>query len=242
MTCTGIVAAMTAEARILAKRPMEAGEVIHLPEGAMMQLSGIGARRACSAARNLLEKGATALLSWGSAGGLISGLSPGSLVLPKTIIAADQSVYPIDATWHELLTSRLKAHVDFHKGPLAESTIILTGCVEKTTLFRRTGATAADMESAAVAVVAQEAGVPFMAVRAITDPVEMAIPHSAITAIDEFGRLRPSKLLKGLARHPLELFPLVRLGRYFHAAKTTLATVARLAGSNLLFPYQAEDP
>ena len=60
----GIIAAMVAEARILAKGPILPSGLIQLPEGAMMLLSGVGASRARLAARTLLEKGATALVSW----------------------------------------------------------------------------------------------------------------------------------------------------------------------------------
>ncbi len=218
--------ATTAEARSLTKHPLASG-------GALLQISGIGAKRANLAARTLLEKGATSLLSWGSAGGLIPGLSPGSLVLPKNIIAVDGSVYPVDATWRESLCGQLKEKVNLHEGLLAESMTVLIHPAEKAALFKRTGAMAVDMESAAVAAEAQRAGVPFMAIRAVADPVGTTLPQSALASLDEFGKLRPSRLLKALAKNPVELFSLVRLGRNFHAAQSTLSIVARLAGSKL---------
>ncbi len=193
MKYLGIVVATTAEARSLTKHPLASG-------GALLQISGIGAKRAHLAARTLLEKGATSLLSWGSAGGLIPGLSPGSLVLPKNIIAADGSVYSVDATWHESLCTQLKGKVNLHEGSLAESMTVVTSPEEKATLFQQTGAIAVDMESAAVAAEAQKARVPFMAIRAVADPVGMTLPRSALTALDEFGRLRPLKLLKAISK------------------------------------------
>lgn len=232
----GIVAAMVAEARILAKGSIAAGEWTHLPEGAMLILSGIGPNRARLATQTLLENGATALVSWGFAGGLGPGLSPGSLILPETIIAADQSLYYVDPVWHERLSSQLKKYVDFYKGSLAESTAVLAICAEKAILFHRTGAIAVDMESASIAAIAKEAGVPFMVIRAITDPAEMAIPRCALNSIDEFGRVRLSRLLRRLARRPGELLALVRLGRNYRIARASLATVALHARSNLLCP------
>lgn len=227
---------MVAEARILAKGATGAGELIHLPEGAMMLLSGVGANRARLAARALLEKGATALVSWGTAGGLLPGLPPGSLILPESIIAADQSVYYVDPVWHERLSSQLKKYVDFYKGPLAESTVVLASCAEKAILAQRTGAIAVDMESASISAIAKEAGVPFMVIRAITDPAEMAIPRCALNSIDEFGRVRLLKLIQCLARDPMELLVLSRLSRNFRVAQATLAIVALHAGGNLLCP------
>jgi len=232
----GIIAAMVAEARILAKGPILPGGLIQLPEGAMILLSGVGASRARLAARTLLEKGATALVSWGAAGGLLPGLSPGSLILPESIIAADQSAYYVDPVWHERLSSRLKGVVDVYKGPLAQSTVVVASCAEKALLLRRTGAIAVDMESASIAGIAKDAGLPFMVIRAITDLAEMALPRSALHSIDEFGRVRPLKLIQCLARNPMELLVLGRLIRNFRFAQATLATVALHVGSTLLCP------
>jgi len=237
----GIVTAIFAEARILSRGPIAPGEVLHLPEGALMLLSGMGADRARLAARFLLEKKAAALVSWGSAGGLLPGLSAGSLILPERIIASDQSVYRVDPIWHERLSSQLKGYLDLHKGALAESPVVLATCGAKSILFGRTGAIAVDMESASIALVAKEAGIPFAAIRAVTDAAEMNIPRSALSSIDEFGRVRLSRLLLGLVRRPVELRGLVRLGRNFQAARATLTTVARHAGSNLLFPWIGEE-
>jgi len=134
------------------------------------------------------------------------------------------------------MSSRLKGSIDPQEGMLAESTIVLTRSQEKAELLRRTGAIAVDMESASIARVAQEAGIPFIAVRAITDGPEMDIPRSALDSIDEFGRIRALKLVSSLARNPIEFLPLLRMGRSFRAAETTLAEVVLRAGSTLLCP------
>jgi adenosylhomocysteine nucleosidase len=210
--------------------------MIYLPEGGMIFFSGVGANRAHSAARTMLEKGATALVSWGFAGGLSPGFSTGSLILPERIIASDQSVYHVDPVWHERLCSRLEKHVELHRGILAESTTVLADCADKIALFQRTGAIAVDMESASIALAAKEAGVPFIVIRAIMDGAEMPIPRSALNSIDKFGRVRPLRLLSCLVRRPAELMALLRLGQNFEAARTTLITVVRQAGSNMFCP------
>jgi len=226
--------AVTAEARSLLKRSIANGELIHLPDRVMLTVSGMGPRRAGVASRTLLEKGATALLSWGSAGALTSKLSPGSLILPNTVIASDQALYQVDAAWHNRLCSRLEGHVDFHTEPMVESTMVVCTPAEKAILFRETGAIGVDMESAAVATVAQEEGIPFMVVRAVADAMDTTIPKSTLNAFDEFGRLNLLKLIQGFVQHPMELFALVRIARNHRAAQRTLAAVARLTGNNLL--------
>ncbi|HMK76517.1 MAG TPA: purine phosphorylase [Thermodesulfobacteriota bacterium] len=232
----GIVVAMTAEARSLVREPTVTKGLTHLAEGILVKLSGIGPRRAGEAAKNLLGHGATALLSWGCAGALVPTLSPGSLFLPSSVIGADQCSYSPDPTWHGCLLNRLKGCVDLHQGSLAESGTVLRSSAEKRVLFERTGAMAVDMESGAVARVAQEADAPFVAIRAIADSADMAIPQSSVGATDEFGELNLLRLLKELIRRPFELFAMIRLAWNFRAAQVTLAKVARLAGTNLLLP------
>ncbi len=232
----GIIAATAAEARILTKVPIRPGELTSLPEGGIVILSGIGAQRASLAARILLENGATALVSWGFAGGLLPGVSAGSLILPQSVIAPNQSMYEVAPLWHERLCSRLERHVVLYRGTLAESMVVLTDGAEKNPLFQRTGALAVDMESASLALAAQKAKVPFMAIRTIMDEAETVIPCSVLNSVDEFGHLRLLRFLSSLIGRPLEVGNLIKLWRGFQAARATLTMVARQAGSNLLCP------
>jgi adenosylhomocysteine nucleosidase len=232
----GIASAMVAEGRILTRGPIPAGRLIHLPEGALMFISGIGPGRARSAAQALLQEGATALVSWGCAGGLAPGLSPGSLILPESVWGFDRSIYQVDPVWHERLYRRLKGRMEIRRGVLVESRAVLSSEKLKKDLFRGTGAAAADMESASIGQVAKEAGVSFVVIRAITDPAEMGIPPSALDSIDLFGRVRPSKVIRNLAGHPGEILSLLRLRRNFRAVRKTLTAVSLHAGTNFLYP------
>ncbi len=236
MSHLGIIVGVPAEARSLATHPIVSEELDCLREGVTLSVSGVGPKRAGTASRLLLEKGATALLSWGSAGGLSQRLSPGSLILPEIVIASDRSVYHVDSSWHEDLCNRLRGQVEFHTGPLAESPTVVRTPSEKAILFQQTGAIGVDMESAAVAAVAQGARVPFVAVRAVADSRDVAVPNSALYACDEFGRLNFLKLIRGIVVRPTEFFSLIRLGRDYRAAQNTLARVARITGSDLLVP------
>jgi len=232
----GIVVAMTAEARSLVRGLTVTEGLIYLAEGIVIKLSGVGPRRAREAAKNLLEHGATALVSWGCAGALVPTLSPGSLVLPSSVIGADGCSYSPDPAWHGRLLGRVKGYVDLHQGFLAESGTVLRSSEERRALVERTGAMAVDMESGAVARVAQGAHAAFLAVRAIADSADMAIPQSSVGAVDEFGELKLLRLLKELISQPFELFAMIRLGWNFRAAQVTLTKVARLAGTDLLLP------
>ena len=230
----GIVAALKSEARSMTLVPIGADGLVRLDETTLVKVAGIGAKRALAASESLIAEGVTALLSWGSGGALHPKLSPGNLVLPKSVIASQKNVFPTEADWHDRLLARLKNHLEIHSEPLAQSPSVLTSPREKSNFSNHSDAIAVDMESGSVAEMANRANLPFMAIRAIADTSDMAIPASALNAIDEYGRLRPMRLLNSLARKPSDLVPLARLSRGFRAARTTLETVVRLAGNDLL--------
>ena len=230
----GIVAALKSEARSLSMAPIGADGLARLDGTTLLKVAGIGAERALAASEFLIAEGAAALLSWGSGGALHPKLSPGNLILPKSVIASQKHVFPTDADWHNRLVSRLKDRLKIHSEPLVQSPSVLASPMEKFNFSKQNDAIAVDMESGSVAEIASRANLPFMAIRAIADTADMAIPDSGLNAIDEYGRLRPMRLLSSLAQKPSDLIPLARLSRSFRAARTTLETVVRLAGNNLL--------
>ena len=230
----GIVAALKSEARSLTMAPIGADGLVRLDGTALLKVAGIGAERALAASEFLIAEGAAALLSWGSGGALHPRLSPGNLILPKNVIASQKNVFPTDADWHNRLVARLKNRLEIHSEPLAQSPSVLASPTEKSNFSNQNDAIAVDMESGSVAEMASRANLPFMAIRAIADTADMAIPASGLNAIDEHGRLRPMRLLSSLARRPSDLVPLARLSRSFRAARTTLETVVRLAGNDFL--------
>lgn len=236
MTILGVVVALEIEARGLVKKSVIQGGATCLPEGILLEISGNGAEHGRLAAETLIKDGATSLLTWGSAGGLHPILSPGSLIIPEKVLLPNKIGFAVDVAWHRRLFTYLSEHFKLHTGPLFQSPTILTSPLEKGKLFRQYGAIAVDMESAAVADVARQAQVPFVAIRAVSDPADMIIPASALAATDEHGRLRLLRLLKSLARHPEEFPLLFRLGRNFYAAMNTLASVRRITGKKLMAP------
>ena len=82
------------------------------------------------------------------------------------------------------------------------------------------------MESAAVAKVAKLHGLPFLAIRAIADPLDMDLPKAVSHALGAEGEVILSKLLLYLLLHPSELPGLLKLGLHFNAARKSLKRVA----------------
>lgn len=89
---------------------------------------------------------------------------------------------------------------------------------------RRLGAThdAVDMESAAVEEVCAAAGVPFVAVRAVSDTVETALSPQLVTLLSG-GNVSAWRACAALARRPVLLGEFLRLARDTKVAARNLA-------------------
>jgi len=220
LTRLGIVAAFAAESRHLG--PLMPGSA----DGTLLVVSGMGDAAAASGARQLVDAGARALLSWGVAGGLDPALPAGALFLPGEVISADGVVYQTAREWRERLATAVASCHPVTGGRLLTSRRPLGSAADKSIAFSETGAAAVDMESAAVAEVARAQGLPFLAVRAIVDTANDPLPKAAIAAAGS-GSVKLSRLLAALARAPADLPALIRLMWRYRAASRSLAAVAR---------------
>ncbi|GAB3675001.1 phosphorylase family protein [Salinisphaera aquimarina] len=224
----GIVAALPGEARSLAR--LRARGTAVLADGAQLRLSGLGAERATAAARALVAEGVDRLISWGSAAALVPALHPGDLLLPREIIASDGRRLHSDDAWRESLTDALPGGLRIRHGALVQATGVLVNVASKQVLHECSHAVAADMESAAIAAVAAEFGLPFIAIRAIADDSTMILPPAANAAVDADGALKPLSMLRALAGRPrtmhAQLRALKQLAVAFKAAQNTLGVVA----------------
>lgn len=201
--------------------------------GVLLGISGMGPDLARQAAARLVQEGAQALASWGIAAGLAEGLRAGSLVLPHCIVNGGAQI-TVDERWRQRLRSCLAERLSLYSGTIAHTPIALSSRAQKASLRAETAALAADMESMAVAQVAREAGLPFVAIRAIADPFELMLPSCALNAIDDVGKSKLTKLLPDLVRSPLDLVPLIKLAIAFHQALSTLRYVSKCAGPLLM--------
>ncbi len=190
---------------------------------ANVQIAGIGYGNAERCARALIAIGRSPLVSFGLAGGLSADLKPGAIVIADTVITPDGYAYPTDAS----LTARLLAALpNAVRRPIAGSDTILATVDDKALLLQRTKASAVDMESHQVARVAHKAGIGFIAIRAIADPFDAALPRIALSAVGSDGKPDIARVLAGLARSPWELPGLIRLGGYSRKAHEALGRVA----------------
>ncbi|MBS0416877.1 MAG: purine and other phosphorylase-like protein, family 1 [Proteobacteria bacterium] len=223
LNTVGIVCALASEARHLGPTVRLAEPVGSLPDGTLVATTGMGRSAAAAGARALITAGAGALASWGMAGGLDPSLAAGAILLPTEVVGIDGSAHPCEAGWRSRLSSTITAQT----GRLLTSAKAVGSVEDKAALFRSTRAVAVDMESAAIAEVAEEHGLPFIAVRVVVDSAADVLPRAVTAAADNEGHLHIWRLIGALALAPNELAPLIQLARRYRAANRSLAAIAR---------------
>lgn len=233
----GLVIAMSAEARALTGRRQPTEQVVRIAERAYLRVGGLGAAAAERSCAALVEAGAGVLMSVGCAAGLTPDSVPGTVVVPAELISARGEAFEADARWRAGLVSTLKDPFRPLVGKIAEVDRPI-GSALKHQLRARTGAVAADMESAAVARAARRFGLPMIAIRVVSDGADDEVPDALLAAIDPFGRPRLGLLLGALIRNPGDAAALQRLRTGFRKACNTLSLVASRTGLEFSLPQR----
>src|SRR5262245_65393888 len=169
------------------------------------------------------------VVSFGVAGGLDPSLKTGDVGVATEVMAGDTKFLADMALNEEMIASaalkrsrltRRRRRVV--RGGLAgvEKVVAASSC--KAALHSETGAAAVDMESHIAAAYAAQAGLPFAALRVISDPASRALPAIAKNAIKPNGDIDLRKVLTGVARNPTSLRALVSTGLDFNRALRSL--------------------
>jgi adenosylhomocysteine nucleosidase len=227
---TGIVVALPEELATLTTKKIEKGHIGHIAENILVVCSGVGGENASTSAKILVKEGVTSLVSWGCAAALDASLRPGDLVLADSFVDADLVGFTLNNVgWIDRVKDGFskQARMTIRTGKMAESKNIVASSLDKAKIADTTGAIALDMESTAIARVSQLNDLPFLAVRAIADPLDMNLPKAISYALSNKGEVILSKLLMFLLLHPTEMSGLVKLGMHFYAARNTLKIVAK---------------
>jgi len=190
---------------------------------------GGNARRLGGLIQEQIARGGTAIISFGIAAGLAPGLDAGTCVVGSEVVSAsDRKRYAVNRAWTAALRSRL-VPVEF--APIAGVDQPLVATAEKLALHGKTQAVAADMESHIAAELAVRHGLPFAALRVITDPVERELPPAALVGMRGDGEIDLAAVIASLARNPTQLRALMGL-----AFDTRRAFAALLRCNDLLGP------
>jgi hopanoid-associated phosphorylase len=171
-------------------------------------------------------------VSFGIAGALAPDLAPGDCVIASRIVFGDDSL-DCDAGWLRAVAALLPGP---RRGTIAGSASILVNAAQKAALFERTGALAVDMESHLAAQAAKDRGLPFIAIRTISDGAQRALPPAARDALRPDGSLDGVRIARSLLKRPQQIPALIRTGRESERAFATLVRVRAALGPRLCFP------
>lgn len=183
------------------------------------------------------------ILSVGFGGALYDGASIGDLVWASKVFlvpaAEEGSPVPPPDCWQQLSTGPgardicLRLSLQF---PVREGNVLtLTNWVEKSKLMKSLPAElplpVSDMETYFFAKLSAGAGLPFLAVRSITDSADEEIPRELLRVTDEAGNYKLPRALGIVLSSPQLIPDIVRLGRNSHVASRKLwSLMESLAG------------
>jgi adenosylhomocysteine nucleosidase len=198
----GFVTGLAAEARLLRKFPV------------LVEIGGGTSQGALHAAERLIRRQATALVSFGLAGGLDPVLPPGTIIIPQDVLSG-ATRYTCDAG----LRARLggTTHPLLLAGPEVAATM-----AQKSAWHKETEAAAIDLESGAVAAIAATYRLPFAVLRAIADPAGRALPAAALLALDAEGQIALLPAIRSLLGNPAQIPGLIGLARDASTARQAL--------------------
>lgn len=221
MSVTGIVAALTAEARTLGPVQQTGPDVDTLPDGDLLVISGMGPQAATRAALALVAAGARNLLSFGMAGALDPQLTAGTVLLAERVVDGSGMAHPTFGPWRERLAMMAAARVVVGGCLLSVAQPLITPAA-KAQARSATGACAVDMESFAIASVAAQKRVNFAVARVIIDTAADTIPPSVTGATGPRGEVNVARLAWGLLRAPADIPALLALSGRYRAALAAL--------------------
>ena len=224
-----MVAALASEARALGPSMPCGGtiplsELAALGEGSLLAVSVIGRAAADAAAHALVDAGVPALMTFGLAGGLDPALKCGSVVIPHEVISLDGVRYAANQAWRQRVAAAVSSLRAVSEGALLTSAHAINTAADKAAAFHSTGAAAVDMESVAVAAVAADCQLPFIAVRVIVDTAADRLPR-AVVAASRAGRVQFGRLISGLVVAPGEIAALMRLAQRYRIAMRSLRAI-----------------
>ena len=195
--------------------------------GVRTLVSAVDPQRLAAALEHAVHEGASAIISFGVAGGLTADIPPGTWLVGRCIVTPARR-WRCDAEWGQLLLARLPGA---RYAELAGSDHVVLQPDDKLALHERTGAIAVDTESHIAAAIAELHGLSFAAFRVVADAASRTLPPAASLAIGRNGRVRVAAVVASIARTPRQIPSLVRTAIDARAAFRALLRGRRLLGA-----------
>jgi hopanoid-associated phosphorylase len=153
-----------------------------------------------------VARGGRRILSVGICGALCPELRVGDVVIASEIVTPD-AVYSTNASWTRELAARIPHAV---VASMTGIDFVSADRAGKADLRAITEARTVDMESHVAARAALAHGLPFAALRVVSDGAHRSLPHAAQIALHPSGGVDLPAVLRSLLRAPLQVLPLIR--------------------------------
>ena len=231
----GVLAAVHSEISPLikrrARRARPGGDNFSSWEGSLngskllLVLTGMGKRRAEEAARIVLERSPLSmLLSVGFCGALSADLRVGDLVLCQRLVSYDGDPRSASVISDPGLVQAFLRLDTRNKAIIAGTSLVVDRIIrlpeEKKSLRASTGADVIDMESYWIGQICKQKGIPFLALRAVSDQADDLLPDLG-DAVDQPGSMEWAAAWS-LLRHPGEWGRLLHFIQNMGAARRSL--------------------
>jgi adenosylhomocysteine nucleosidase len=181
-------------------------------------ITGMGVESAFRVANSLLGEPYQVCITCGFAGALRESHIVGRILVADAIQQLGKS--------KTLACARNLVHAAQNDGAVRVTMFLTSDHVVRTVKEKRELAPFADaveMESFGVLAAAAAQGKSAVAIRVISDDVRNDMPAIVDTALDDMGNVKIAGVARYVARHPLQLPALIRLGRDSKTAAQALA-------------------
>ena len=193
---------------------LKAEEKIARKLGWTIAIGGGRAAGAAAAVQSLVDRGASALVSFGLAGGIDPILGPGAILVPQAV-RLDGQIVACDP----VLGARLGGLTDH---VLLAGDELLDTADNKRRVWHDLHVHAIDLETGAVARAALAHGLPFAVLRAVCDPANCSLPPAARAALDIDGAIGMWRVLHSVLTNPRQIPDLLALARDAATARRAL--------------------
>jgi adenosylhomocysteine nucleosidase len=153
----------------------------------------------------------TGIINTGFCGALDPSLRVGDIVVWGDARSSVLSPYPLhDCRGSMSLLAGQLGPARFTTGEISSSDRVVVTVEEKRRLREKTGAIAAEMEAGAVKKIAQQWGVPFYCIRAVSDTANEDMPLDFNLYRDRAGRFSLAKIAVAAMRRPFTRIPALK--------------------------------
>jgi len=168
------------------------------------------------------------IVSVGLGGALSRELAVGDWVIGERVTDG-ATTWETDGAWTKALVAALGPAA--RPGVLVGNDAMVANAKAKAALHKTTGALAVDMESHVAARIASAHGLPFVALRVMSDAADRTLPNAALAGMQPDGGMNLAGVLWALAKAPRQLPALIRTGQ---EAEVAFRALSLLGGDHLL--------